>query len=218
MFSTFKKRGLVYPFAIFFNKLVPASIFRFGIMDVYQLSNQTLEQPPTSGSAELLLLDDAAQRKALKSITRNELSETTTESHRAIAIRDKESRQLVGGLWVASGHFTETSLAFRLRFSATQRWVYCAFVEKDFRRKGLYSSCLSFTHSELSKLEPVELLVAFNPFNKASFKAHQKYLQTRLARIYSICFLGKAICFSSKGIEKSKLLGSRSNPVEFLCR
>ena len=214
MLGAFKNRGLVYTFAILFNKLVPAALFRFGIMDVYELCNEKLKPLITNENVDFVLVEAPDQREILKSVTRNGLDDASTEPHQAFAIRDRRSEEFIGGLWVACDQFTEASLGFRFQFSESQRWVYCAYIEKEHRQRGHYSACLSFVASELSKSGSVELLVAFNPFNKASAKAHQKFSRTRIGRVYSICIFKKALCFSSGGIKRNKHIGTTTFVVD----
>lgn len=219
MLGSFKKRGFIYSFAILFNKLVPAALFRFGVMDVYQLCDEKLSPEPLASDVYLTLAEDVALRKKLKSVTQNSLSEAATNSHWAVAIEDAASKKLIGGLWVAQESFTETSLNCRFQFAPDQAWVYCAYLDKDHRRQGYYSAALRFTWSELAKKpEPAKLLVAFNPFNKASAKAHRKFTGTRLGRVYSICFFKKALCFRTGDIQQEGVFGTVARPVEFLCR
>jgi len=102
--------------------------------------------------------------------------------------------QLAGALWVAGRGFDETDLGLRIELSRDQSWIFAALVDKQFRRRGVYSRVFGFMVNHLEKNSGGQQLLSINPYNVASVKAHEKYFDCVLGNVFALRVFGIAFC------------------------
>ena len=192
-----RRRGIVFSFATLFNRLMPAKLFRMGVMEIGELCPTLLKQNFDESESGFETVTEPEARVRLQQATWNAKPVSEIRNHSAFGIRNDSDDSFAGGLWVATRKYFESELGFQIELPDGAGWVYCAYVDKSQRGQGIYSKGLAYAASQMEKKSVPRLLVAFNPWNKASAYVHQKYMKLRVGRIWSVKFLSLAICFSS---------------------
>lgn len=185
--SKFRKvqtQGFARTLEIQFNRFVPPWVFRYSKGDIYDLDIQKLKSlgpdKATDQRSGLVAacLDPTAtteKRHHLREFTWNSVPIETTRNDLGYAIYDAaEPTKLLGGLWAAVDSFSEHNLGIEFQFSAHQAWLYCAFVHKDARGRGVYKKLISFAAHDLQQRGFTQLLGIVQPWNKISRLMHEK--------------------------------------------
>ena len=171
MFQQVKQNGLIYSFAIAFNRIVPAWLFRYRRFIVYQLDANSFANR-SSENIRVRWCETEADYLALEKLTFFCRGRSSGDLQGCLAEIDG---QPAGGFWAATNQFDETELGIRILLDANQAWLFAAQVDKRFRRKGVYSQILAFIVPELAKQGKLQPLVAVNPHNVGSRKIHQQH-------------------------------------------
>ena len=220
--QTIKRRGIISVLETGFHRIVPAWLLRFSVMNVYTLDRKklvTYVEEPTNATPGLVLarVVEKVARENLARSTYNAIPASIIEKHfgYSASVSQKTATQLAGGVWAGVGRFPEIDLGFEFDLSKTQSWIYCAYVNKEMRGKKIYGNVLAFAVNHLHDHGFKEVLVAVNPWNKPSIRAHEKFTGDPFGRIYSIRFLSLAIVFCSGGLKRNRMITFRSgsNPV-----
>lgn len=214
-----KQRGFFNLVFEILNRIVPESILRCAVMDILELDVDSAIA--TQPSEEILVENigaDEAKRKLLQQATWNNVPPSELQKHYGYLAclsgpaADKPDHLMcsdfVGGLWVATGEFPETTLGFRLMFQPRQAWIYAAYVDQAIRGKRIYQRTLAVTCKDLDQQGWNEILVAVAPWNKASRYVHEKHSKQKHGRIVAIRFLKFAAVFRMGNIEKSSTFTS----------
>ncbi len=106
----------------------------------------------------------------------------------------KVNGNLAGAFWATSKVFMEGGLGIGYELSDEQAWLFGAYVDKSFRRHGVYSSILEFITPELVASGKTQVLLAVNPDNIGSRKVHEKYAKRKVGSVIAIRFLNFSIC------------------------
>ena len=144
------------------------------------------------------LVSMPADLSALREATLSRLGESESANHQGFAIRDGDT--LLGGLWVATRKFCEPDLGLRYDLGESTGWIYSVYVDKAYRKRGVYRAALATVLDQLPKLGIQNCLVAVNPWNRPSWKAHKRHSQQRLGSVFVIRLLGIGICWTNGNI------------------
>ena len=179
------QRGWVYSFGILFNRVIPRWFFRFGIFDIFVLDEKGLLRNDSSfDDVEIWEAKSPDQRLSAREVTRNPFRLQEIMAHRGwVAV---QGDQYVGGVWVAQERFFERDLGVQLLLQEGQEWIYCAYVDSQHRRNGIYDSLLKALAESPSPVKHDRFLVAANPFNRRSFGIHASKSERRIGRVIAI--------------------------------
>ena len=130
------KLGFGFVFERAFERIVPAWIFRFCSLAVYQIDFDKLADGPFS-SAVIKLCNSAQDRQQLKEITR--ASGDPKDTIGFVATLDDE---VAGGLWISLGDYRDDDLGLSFLLGNEEAWIYSARVDEHHRRTGIYSHLL----------------------------------------------------------------------------
>lgn len=214
-----RQHGWKYSAAIVFNRIVPAWLFRYRTFVVFQLAAEhdcSGRVASISGTEaddlELLQCRSKSDLNAAEALTFFQPSSTdgTTEAYAA-----KRSGKLVAGLWVATDCFDENELGVRLMLQQPQAWLFAALVDKQYRRQGIYARLLPFVMQHL-KLKGIEQqLVAVNPANRASVRAHQQMAERTVGYVSVARLFRTSICWTRGEIQRDRSVSwnSAKNPI-----
>lgn len=222
-----RSRGFFYSVGIVINRLVPESIFRFRVFQIFELAldgagNSTQTQRGVDSETKLATTNasDAIQFRWCETEADLQLASRLTHFHavdeggKRIADLDKKMRAClawegdkpVGGVWISHGSFLERDLGLVIELDPDDRWLFAAYIEKSHRRRGIYARLLTFVMTTDSR---TKVFASINLFNKASIAAHRHMT----ARVHGICWAGHLLglsgCRSSGDLLTLKPIGSR---------
>lgn len=106
----------------------------------------------------------------------------------------KVDDEIAAAFWMASNIFMESGLTIRYELNEDQAWLFSAYVDKSFRRQGIYTQILEFMLPDLQASGKSQVLLSVNPVNVASLKVHEKYARRKVGTAFAIRFLGVAAC------------------------
>ena len=181
LFKAFKKvrtQGFIRTFELFFNRFVPAKIFRFSMGDIYEFDMEALselDKNSDDGEFEVRPVATDAERASLRKFTWSTVPEETTKNDIGYAVFRKGTDEIVGGLWAGVGSFLEESVAIQFNFQPEQAWLYCAFIDKSVRGKGVYKKLISYVIRDLQQRGYVQALGVVQPWNKISRRMHEQH-------------------------------------------
>jgi len=218
-----KAQGFLRTFEIYFNRFVPAWVFRYSKGDIYDLSIDKLKslKPNSGGGNDLLVrcLDESAtadERLALREFTWNSVPIETTDADIGYAVHDaNEPGKLLAGLWAAPNSFLEDNLGVKFEFKKEQAWLYCAFVHADARGRGVYKTLISFAAADLQERGYSQLLGIVQPWNRISKLMHEKQSSGIIGRMSAIR-LGSFVWVSRSGnlvVDRRLVTDTRNKPT-----
>ena len=123
--------GLVFERA--FETIVPAWMFRFSSVAVYQLDFDRFSGDPFSAAA-IKICDGEHELELLREVT------GVDSAVGVLATLDGEA---VGGLGVALKGFEDSDVGLSFLLGDQDAWIYSARVDEDYRRRGIYSHLMA---------------------------------------------------------------------------
>ena len=216
-----RDRGVLHSAETLFNRIVPAALFRFSVGEVLELDVQLMCETLTAMDNRgfvMKCVEDADERDALRTTTWNSVPKETTHHDLGYAICGADDPQAVlGGVWGGVESFIEADLGFRIQLDPDQAWIYCAYVSKQARGKGVYKRILTFAADDLRNRGHTRLRVVVQPWNKASMYIHEKYSTRKVGRIIVVRFFFLASVFCTGQLSKNKTFTTKiaAAPVEF---
>jgi len=219
MLKKIRQVGLLYSIGIAINRIIPNWLFRFRIFKVYQVDPKSVV--PGSGvsgsssgdSIEVSLAQSDTDIAEVSALTYFNPDNVDADLQSAQA---KIDGQLAGGVWAAQRGFDETDLGLRIELAPDQSWIFAALVDKQFRRRGIYSRVFAFMVNHLEQTAGGQQLISINPYNIASVKAHEEYIDCVLGSVFALRVFGLAFCLcSGQRLQSSSWISvsSKSNPI-----
>ena len=153
-----KRTGLIYSFAIVFNRIVPEWLFRCRRFVVYQLDPSKADS--VSEKLNARKADSAAQKNSPVSVRWSVTESDLLSTEKATYFQRSDlhgklqgclaevNEQPAGGFWVAENQFTESELGVRIVLDSNQVWLQHAskqnFASKESTRTFWRSFYLSW--------------------------------------------------------------------------
>ena len=224
--ATLRRNGWIYSAAIMFNRLVPAKLFRFRYFVILKLDPDSFgdsgqrnkrSNVEISVDSKTFWCTHPDQFRAVERVT---FFDRLTSPEKCFACGVKVGDDTAGGIWGATHCFEESDLGLQLQFTPDQAWIFAALVDKQHREKGLYSRLLSTMVRELSSRGLCQLLVAVNPFNRASHRVHTKYAKGKVGAVAALR-IGNfvlSIPFGKASCEYWYSLDAQRNPIRIMFR
>ena len=189
-----KKHGLIYLLHNAFNRLVPSWLFRFAVMNVYEIDHESLRSTRPSPQVSCDIATRQGDIEALRKATFMFQPDARVKHHvgyRAsipsdAAHREGEKLELAGGVWGGTGAYFEDELGFRIDLQDHQAWVYCAYVQKAARGKGVYTNVLTFAANDLIAKGHDSVLLSVMPWNRKSITVHERLTRGPVGRIVAV--------------------------------
>ena len=212
-----KRQGFRYALGSVFKRIVPAWLFRYRKVVVFEMKGCSPPAPPNNSlkigwchsKEELETAED------LSLFSRDQLADEINGSLMAcLAIGDRDAR--LGAAWVASDIFLEPELGLRYELSPSQAWLCNTRVIEDARQLGVYTQMLGFLVQQLDGMGLNQILAAVSPYNKASAHVHRKYAKRELGEITVWRFLAVTYCRAKGDIacQQKFSFDSKSEPIE----
>ena len=164
-----KTLGFGYIFERAFERIVPAWIFRFCSLMVYQLDTDKLSDVSPS-TATLRVCDNAQELEQLKGITG--ASGDTKDTIGFIATLDEE---VAGGLLIALGDYWDHDLGLSFLIGKNGAWIHSARVDEAYRRQGIYSHLMTEAAQSRKDAGHAAPLIGVSKLNRGSRKAIQRF-------------------------------------------
>lgn len=212
--NAIQKHGLLYALYIIFNRLVPSWLFRFAVMNVYEIDCEMLCSSNRLQQVRCDVATNQSDVDALRNATFMSQPASQVAQHvgymasvPANAARDGGERwELVGGVWAGIEEYFEDEFGFRIELSRRQAWIYCAYVQKAARGKGVYANVLTFAANDLIAKGHDSILFSVMPWNRKSMAAHGRVTRGRLGRIVAVRMLSFACVLAFGDLSQSTWL------------
>ncbi|MGB7347128.1 MAG: GNAT family N-acetyltransferase [Pirellulaceae bacterium] len=212
--SAVRSRGLLYSLGIVFNRLIPAAVFRFRVFQILELDTELAIQPVSGLDDQIITIvrcQTPAEVESAEQLTFATIEARDPSSEFQTAWIARMDDINCGGVWTTEKSFDETELGVRIELPVEGIWIYAAYIDKAFRRKGIYRRLLGGVISQLRSAnalmqdEPNHIacrfFVSINPWNKPSMAAHSELVKRTIGTCYVARFFGAAIAFSSGHIK-----------------
>lgn len=186
-----KALGFSYVFERVFERIVPAWVFRFSSLAVYQIDSNKLSGGASS-KAVIKICDSAQDLEGLREVTSADGEESRTTGF--VARIDGE---VAGGLWVAIGDFQDGDLGLTFNLGHERTWIYGARVDAAYRRQGIYSHLMAESTQSRKDAGQVAPFIGVSKFNKGSHRAIQRF-GTLIGEVFVIR-LGSIVWARTKG-------------------
>lgn len=211
LFQKIKKRGFKYAFAILFNRIVPAWIFRCRRFVVFELDPGRHFSAEGSKTA-VTWCETEAEYIAVEELTH---FKRVSSKGDFMACQAKLNGELVGAFWAAGNCFEETELGVRIDLRPEQIWLFAALVDKEHRGQGVHASVLEFIIPALIENGLKEIMLAVNPDNLGSYYVHKKYSSRTVGTVYAFRLFSMAICWAKGDIKCDRVcsFSSGENPI-----
>lgn len=208
-----RRTGFRYSFAIAFNRVVPEWLFRCRRYVVYQLATQLAGDKRRNKDVVVRWCESESEIEAVEALTyfKRSASSPKTRVCQATIAGD-----LAGGFWQASERFDETELGVRHVLEPQQVWLFAAYVQREYRRKGVYNEILQFMLDGSGSQGSIQSLVAVNPDNVGSNRVLQLYAVRSPGTVVAIRLLSVTICFVFGEINQERWISfnSKKRPIE----
>ena len=180
MLKQLRQVGLMYSIGIVINRVVPNWLFRFRVFTVYQIDTKTI-LPLTDVAADDPVQVSLAETEAdISEVSELTYFDPSSMEAQLQSVQARIDGQLAGAVWAARRGFDETDLGLRIELSSEQSWIFAALVDKQFRRRGVYSRVFGFLVNHIQQTSGDQQLLSINPTNVASVKAHEAVSYTHL--------------------------------------
>ena len=210
--NTIREKGIRNLFGIAFNRVVPAWMFRVRRFNVYELCEQDHSDKQNSHTnVDIGWCETEEEAKAVELITGPQRDVVFVGEAYMRACYIKVKGEFAGGLWVTSKHFVESGLGVAYELGPKQCWLFGASIEKQHRRKGLYSRLLHFVTGTMSG-GGNQLFAAVNPDNIGSRIVHEKFAKRKVGRIVAASSFGLAMCIARGDISVDRTI-ARNNRI-----
>ena len=216
MLKKIRQVGLLNSIGIIINHIVPDRLYRFRIFRVYQVDPKTVlpvSAVSDNDPVQVSLAETDADVSAVSALTYFNPDDVDADLQSAQA---KIDGRLAGAVWVAGRGFDETDLGLRIELNSDQSWIFAALVDKQFRRRGVYSRVFGFMVNHLEQAAVGGQFLSINPCNFASVKAHEKYIDCVLGNVIALRVFGIAFCLCSGPRLKPSSwisINSKSQPI-----
>ena len=164
-----KTLGFGFVFERVFERIVPAWMFRFCSVVVYQIDPGKLSAGPFS-NAVVKICDSAQDFEELREITRADEDESDT-----IGLVAKMDGEVAGGLWVALGDYLDNDIGLGCLLGQEGAWIYSARVDGAYRRQGIYSHLMAESTQSRKNAGHAAPFIGVTKLNKGSQKAIQRF-------------------------------------------
>lgn len=210
LFRLIKKNGFLYLAEQVFNRVVPSSVLRFSVMNIYDVDREKLRRVERNDSILCqVATDDPTLVSTLREVTHMGMSAEKMIGHTGYlaSIRDtnnEESPTVAGGVWAGIGEYLEEDFGFQLKLTDTQAWIYCALVNKSARGSGVYTNAFCYAVDDLVNRGLDDVLLSVTIWNKKSRRAHHQLVSRRIGRITALRIFSFAFVFTSGDLAKTK--------------
>jgi len=157
--------GIGFVFERVFERIVPAWLFRFSSVAVYQLDFDRFSGDPFSAAA-VKICDGEHELEQLRQIT--SVASTTG----VLATIDGEA---VGGLGIALSDYEDRDLGLSFLLGDQGAWIYSARVDEEYRRRGIYSQLMAQSAKARKNAGLAAPFIGVSSLNKASHKAIKRF-------------------------------------------
>jgi hypothetical protein len=208
-----KRTGWRYSFAIAFNRVVPAWLFRCRRYVIYELAANRRNDIKRNENVDVRWCQGESEIQAVEALT---WFQRSSISGNAAACQATIDGELAGGFWSATQCFEETELGVRYLLDPGQAWLFAALVNREHRRLGVYNEILRFVLADLEAQGLNQLLVAVNPDNIGSLHVHRQHADRTLGTVIAIRCFAITICFVSGDIKRDRSVSfnSSKSPIE----
>lgn len=213
MLRQIRQRGFRYTAAILFNRIVPEWFFRYRGFVVYQLRPDETVQAQAVVETFLCSQEDSQTTEDLEKLTGY-----CRRSSDEFLIGAKCQQQLAGGMWGTNNKFLEAELGVEIQLAESQWWMFAAYVDKAWRRRGIYSRILVRTCDEVTKRGGKVHLVAVNPLNRGSNAVHSRQSIRTVGFVRALRFLKTTVCLTQGEIDRNQTLSWNSTRKPILLR
>ena len=186
-----KSLGFSYVFERVFERIVPAWMFRFSSLAVYQIESSKFSDGPFS-NAVVKICDSAQEFEGLRDVTSADGEEAQT-----IGFVAKMDSEVAGGLWVALGDYRDGDLGLSFTLGHERSWIYGARVDAAFRRQGIYSHLMAESTQSRESEGHAAPFIGVSKLNQGSHKAIQRF-GTSVGQVFVIR-LGSMVWARTKG-------------------
>lgn len=211
MFTRIRRRGFWYSLGIAVNRVIPSWLFRMRWFTLHTLAQPDVNSDASSLRKVVRVRSDDEIRTAID-VTKTGNSQEWIQNHPVHAWLIYQDDECIGGVWVADQLFDETDIGIRIEIPEATRWLFSASVRKEYREQGAYKQLLE----NVLQLHPeITFVVAINPTNLASVRAHQRFFSKRLGSYLAFHALGVAFCLRLGGLKPDSFFSARSsrNPI-----
>ena len=157
--------GIGFVFERAFETLVPAWVFRFSLVAVYQLDFDRFSGDPFS-SATIKVCDGEHELEQLREIT------GVDSATGVLATVDGEA---VGGLGIALSGFEDSDVGLSFLLGDQDAWIYSARVDEGYRRRGIYSHLMAEFTEARKNAGLAAPFIGVTALNKGSHKAIKRF-------------------------------------------
>ena len=210
MLTSLRRRGLLYTFAILFNRVVPELLFRCRFYTVFQM--RQVESIGTNSTVECAKsnADDVEFVEALTGF------QSVVNSGESTPWQAQKDGEIVAGFWSATQSFDEKELGVRVLLDHDQAWLFSAFVDKRYRGQRVFPQLLQHTLRTLVDEHSVRQYAGVNPVNRSSMKVFENQSQGRVGAVLAIRILNTVFCWSFGKISRDRTIAwnGRKKPVE----
>jgi GNAT superfamily N-acetyltransferase len=209
MIQKIREKGLVYSFAIMFNRIVPARIFRYRRFVIFQLKPAESINPHTHVKTSWCESDEDFEESG-------KVTYYSRSSDSEMAVRADYDGVIAGAMWATVEQFVESELGISIAMEKNQTWLYAARVDDAFRRKGVFAQILDCIRKELAQRGLTHQLVCVNPHNIGSVKAHSRCSFYTPGSVRVIRFYKTTFCLAQGDVSCDRFVSwnSDKNPIQ----
>ena len=186
-----KTLGFGFVFEVVFERIVPAWMFRFCSLAVYQIDLDKLPRDSFSPAA-VNICDSAQELEQLREITGN-----YTQQEDTIGVLAKVDGQAAGGLWLALDDYQDHDLGLSFFLGSGGTWIYAARTDGAYRRRGIYSHLMAASAQSRTNAGHTAPFIGVSKLNRGSHKAIQRF-GTLVGQVF-IIRLGSMVWARTKG-------------------
>lgn len=212
MLNQIRKRGLLFTFAILFNRIVPEALFRCRYYTIFKMD--------VPSSKEFAPIDLELSCSSCSTPEEIESVQGLTGYHQSTendtAWQAKVSNQLVAGFWSATNSFEERELGVRVQLEPNQAWLFSAFVAKPHRGARIFPNLLRFTINGLNDRNAPDQYAAVNPVNRSSMKVFSSQASSQVGSVLAIRLFAMVVCLSFGQVKRNRTITWNRNtaPIE----
>lgn len=205
-------RGLFFSIGMFINRVIPERVFRFRVFDLFLL--KSLEPKPDS-EFQFHACETDSDFEMAKQVTKSAISNKLVEEGLVEAMFLKEQGKPVSGLWLANRKFFEPEFGIEIQLPEDSRWIFAAYTDTAYRRRGLYRTLMSQTMN-YGEAANKRFFVCVNPCNRPSLIAHKKSAAQEMGRCYVMRIFGFGFCLPLGGPTVDRYFGTSvlKNPIK----
>ena len=202
--------GFGFVFETVFERIVPAWMFRYCSLEVYQMDLDKLPNDPFS-TAAVKICDSAQELEQLAEITSE-----YTQQQAPIGVLAKMDGQVAGGVWMAVGDYQDRDLGLSFLVGREGTWLYSARIDAGYRRQGIYSHLMAASAQSRTNAGHAAPFFGVSKLNRGSHSAIQGF--GKLVGQVLVIRLGSMVWTRTKGDLKQKqtlTLRCTRRPIQF---